>query len=336
MFGMSLVGCSLNKEQSVSKNTQTKEEQLIKEKENTVEKDANEAENTQVVVGQPIQAEEFTEEVFWKLLKAFKKPLEHREDGTVYGNDYASAEELWEKHYRFISTKETAMAYINDNFTVENNRLELIPMDMGLFLDESKPLDITKINVPTEGKEWQKNVHSVSQLIESEINGDSIVELIIFQREDKSWVIDSITYQQEEMSQETEEVTNVKDFTSYDGTWTDSDDYCGNGIFTTMEFTEKNVAEVHLGAQMHGQKSRNCENIRPDGAEEKAIVTFDNNGRGTFSFTNLRSSVKQSATIQLAGDKVLLTTHIVAPGEYGSETYFGDGVTTELIYHKEQ
>ncbi|MDM5187231.1 Ig-like domain-containing protein [Bacillus sp. DX4.1] len=132
------------------------------------------------------------------------------------------------------------------------------------------------------------------------------------------------------------EVDNTKDFTSYNGLWTDSDDYCGNGIFATIQFTDKNVAKVHLGAQMHAQKSRNCENAKPDGAQEGAIVTFDNNGVGTFSFTNVRSNVLQKATIQLAGNKVLLTTKVVASGEYGSETYFGDNVTTKLKYHRDK
>ncbi|MGH1144823.1 hypothetical protein [Bacillus pseudomycoides] len=67
-----------------------------------------------------------------------------------------------------------------------------------------------------------------------------------------------------------------------------------------------------------------------------AIVTFDNNGVGTFTFTNIRSNVLQKATIQLAGNKVLLTTKIVASGEYGSETYFGDNVTTNLKYHRDR
>ncbi|WP_029427474.1 hypothetical protein [Bacillus pseudomycoides] len=67
-----------------------------------------------------------------------------------------------------------------------------------------------------------------------------------------------------------------------------------------------------------------------------AIVTFDNNGVGTFTFTNIRSNVLQKATIQLAGNKVLLTTKIVASGEYESETYFGDNVTTNLKYHRDR
>ncbi|WIY62036.1 Ig-like domain-containing protein [Bacillus arachidis] len=132
------------------------------------------------------------------------------------------------------------------------------------------------------------------------------------------------------------EVVQVKDFTSYNGKWTDSDDYCGNGIFVILQFSEKNVAKVHLGAQMHGQKSRDCANARPDGAKGGAIVTFDNNGVGTFTFTNLRSNVLQEGTIQLAGNKVLLTTKILAPGENGSETYFGDNVTTNLKYHRDK
>ncbi|WP_243526055.1 Ig-like domain-containing protein [Bacillus pseudomycoides] len=208
-------------------------------------------------------------------------------------------------------------------------------------VDTKLKIDGTKLIIESKDKEKQQGTYTV--FVTSKVrkaDGSEIgkpLKVVFNVKESQK----QNTTEQTEKKNESEpqgnvqkEVVQVKDFTSYDGTWTDSDDYCGNGIFATLQFTEKNVARVQLGAQMHGQKSRDCGNAKPDGSQEAPIVTFDNNGVGTFSFTNLRSNVLQKGTIQLAGDKVLLTTKIVASGEFGSETYFGDNVTTKLKYHR--
>ncbi|MEI4831254.1 Ig-like domain-containing protein [Bacillus sp. FJAT-53711] len=208
-------------------------------------------------------------------------------------------------------------------------------------VDSKLKIDGTKVIIEPKDKEKQQGTYTV--FITSKVkmaDGSTIEKPLKVTYKLKETAKENVSEAAEKKSEQKaetnapKEVESVKDFTSYDGTWTDSDDYCGNGIFATLQFSEKNVARVQLGAQMHGQKSRSCENAKPDGAQEAAIVTFDNNGVGTFSFTNMRSYVLQKATIQLVGNKVLLTTKIVAPGEYGSETYFGDNVTTKLIYHR--
>ncbi|WP_165770716.1 Ig-like domain-containing protein [Bacillus cereus] len=210
-------------------------------------------------------------------------------------------------------------------------------------VDTKLKIDGTKLIIESKDKEKQKGTYTV--FVTSKVkkaDGSEIGKPLKVVFNVKESQKQSTTEQPEKKNESKpepqedvqKEVVQVKDFTSYDGTWTDSDDYCGNGIFAILQFTDKNVAKVQLGAQMHGQKARDCGNAKPDGAQEAPLVTFDNNGVGTFSFTNIRSNVLQKATIQLAGDKVLLTTKVVAVGEYGSETYFGDNVTTKLKYHR--
>ena len=210
-------------------------------------------------------------------------------------------------------------------------------------VDSKLKIDGTKLIIESKDKEKQQGTYTVFVTNKvkaadgSEIGKPLKVVFKLQESQQENVAEKSETKKDTEPKENAQkDVESVKDFTSYNGTWTDSDDYCGNGIFAILQFSEKNVARVQLGAQMHGQKSRDCGNAKPDGSQEGAIVTFDNNGVGTFTFTNIRSNVLQKATIQLAGNKVLLTTKIVASGEYGSETYFGDNVTTNLKYHRDR
>lgn len=215
--------------------------------------------------------------------------------------------------------------------------------DENVRVDSKVKIDGTKLIIESKDKEKQKGTYTVFvtskvRAIDGSDIGKPLKAVFKLKESQQGNAVEKPEEKNEpepKKSVENESV-QVKDFTSYGGTWTDSDDYCGNGIFAILQFREKNVAKIQLGAQMHAQKSRNCENARPDGSQEETIVTFDNNGVGTFSFKNMRSNVLQKGTIQLAENKVLLTTKIVAPGEYGSETYFGDNVTTKLKYHRDK
>ncbi|HDR7313319.1 Ig-like domain-containing protein [Bacillus cytotoxicus] len=203
-------------------------------------------------------------------------------------------------------------------------------------VDTKLKIDGTKLVVESKDKEKKQGTYTVfvTKKVKA-TDGSNIGKSlkVVFKLKEKQQ--ESVAEKPKEQSEPKKpEPVQVKDFTSYSGTWTDSDDYCGNGIFATLQFSEKNVARIQLGAQMHGQKSRDCENAKPDGSQDETMITFDNNGIGTFSFKNIRSNVLQKGTIQLAGDKVILTTKVVAAGAYGIETYFGDNVTTKLKYRR--
>lgn len=129
--------------------------------------------------------------------------------------------------------------------------------------------------------------------------------------------------------------SNSSDYSTYNGTWTDSDDYCGNGYYLTLQFTDKNKANVGLAAAMYGTKAQKCGNTKPDNIED-AVVTFDQTGVGTYTFVDGRDGETQiQATIKLANNKVTLTTkHLNHP--QSSDTLFGDNRTTELPYHNKK
>jgi len=73
--------------------------------------------------------------------------------------------------------------------------------------------------------------------------------------------------------------------------------------------------------------------VRPDSSSEAAMLSFDQNGVGSFIFTDGRDGETMvEATLKLNEDKVtLITKHLNTP-EFG-DSYFFDDQSIELMYH---
>lgn len=127
--------------------------------------------------------------------------------------------------------------------------------------------------------------------------------------------------------------TVTDDFRSFNGSWTNSTDICGNGYYLDLTFTNKNTANVFLSATMFGTEDVNCSNVRPDSLSEAEMLSFDQNGVGSFIFTDGRDGeTVVEATLKLNEDKVtLITKHLNTP-EFG-DSYFFDNQSIDLMYH---